>query len=448
MAPRRGGGGGSSGSGSGSSSSPSCGTSDTYPCTTELNFMYGRRARPLWSEAENYGQLIMACIWAVVLLILFFCLVRASNRSRKPLGAPAPVVAHPGQHVPVPTTPPKTKEMRGSGWVLQTGILLFLISFIFLAVRYGIISSQANVLVGYRFESSVVVLLQRLAVPLIFYGLYQLATPPSSSRLLGLIKVPYLLLLAAYTILNIAYLILDFLISASSLESFKYGDSWSWRLGDRDFALTMNNGMIEALKMNAFGTGFAPGSIRVAMYDDDDDPAYLDNRWIQVKIGVAADALAVALALVFLGLVVVAFVFGGSGVHKKGRRMGLLLLAGIGMLLSTMFALIVTGYFVYPNMVTITTVAEWFSFIWAYEESEPDYYGLTDYIPPANFLPSYRATVNGFPVVQALLWPLGIAVACLAAVVLVSRDVKDDVKSKEMVQNGGLYYAKGEERLG
>ncbi|KAK4211622.1 hypothetical protein QBC37DRAFT_389539 [Rhypophila decipiens] len=441
MAPRRGGGSGGGSSGSSSSgSSSSCGSYSTYPCSSELNFMYGVRWRPLWSQGENYGQLIMACIWAAALLISLFCLLRAVGLNKK-TAAPS-TATHPGE--PVPTPAPTSKPPRGSGWPLQTGMALLFVSFVFLAVRYGIISSEANVLIGYRYESSIVVLLERLALPLIFFGLSQLATPPTSSRVLMLLKVPYLLFLAAYTILNMAYLILDFLISASAVEFFK--EEWSWRLGDRDFALIMTKGMVEAAKTNGLGTGFAPGHVREMMYDYEDEPAYLNNRWIQIKIGVAADAVAVVLALVLLGLVVAAFGFGGSGIHKRGRRLGLLLVAAVGMYLSTLFALVVSAHFVHHNFGVITEAGNWFDFILSYGETEPDYYGLTDYIPPEGFLTGYRTTVDGFPVVQAVLWPLGVVLACIAAVSLVRAEAKE--QARDRIVDGGLYYDKREERHG
>jgi len=361
--------------------------------------MYGHRGRPLWSEAENLGQLVMACIWAAALLLLLFALFRSTRRP--PPSADA---------TPTPAVP-----KRGLGWPLQLGILLLFISFVFLAVRYGIISAGANVLIGYRFESSVVVLLQRLGLPLIFLALYQFATPTDvhKGRATTLLKVPYLLLLVAYTALNIGYLVTDFLVSASALSSFKH-DGWTWRSGDRDFSLTMTKGMIETLKWVGPGMGFAPGFIRGKLYDFEGE-AYLDHRSVQIKLGLAADAVAVVLSLLLLALAGSAWLDGRRLGGGKGRRSALLLVAGLGMLLSTLFTLIVTAHFVSWNFGVVTDPAQWFAFIFEYEREE-DGFGIPDYLPPDGFLPKYRVAVDGFLLVQAIIQPLGIVVACAAAV--------------------------------
>lgn len=314
-------------------------------------------------------------------------------------------------------------------------------SFVFLAVRYAIISSGSDVLIGYRFESSVVVLLQRLGLPLIFFALYRLATSTDvrKGRVTTLLQVLYILLLVAYTVLNIGYIITDFLVSASALNSFE--DEWTWRLGDRDFGLTMNKDMIEALKWNGLGTGFAPGFVRGKMYDFDGE-AYLDQRIVQVKLGLAADAVAVVLALMLFAFAVSGWLDGRMLGGGKGSGSALLLVAGLGMLISTFFTLIVTAHFVFWNFGVITDSAQWFAFIFDYDQEEDPAGFFPDYIPPDGFLPKYRVTADGFPVVQAVIQPLGVVVACASDV------WSDRAERKKSPTKNGYGYERKDERLG
>lgn len=261
MAPRRGGGGGIGTGNGGGGSSSSC-TSD-YPCTSDLQFIYGYRFTSLYSDSDVIGQIVLFAIWSVALIALLLLL----NHRWK------------------------------SAWLpLLISMGSFLASFILLSVRYGLIVGERSVPIEYRYESSVVVLLQRLAMVFLFATVHWELQPRTLS------KIVYWIGLAAYAALNVAYLVYDFIISSEALKQFK--DDFEWHLSDRDFSLTCTPGMIEKLKTSSLGGSLAPDYIELRMFD----PAatdYLHDRDIQVKIGVAADALAVLLALVIGVLVLI-----------------------------------------------------------------------------------------------------------------------------------------------
>lgn len=90
---------------------------------------------------------------------------------------------------------------------LQLSIALFLFSFVLLSVWHGLLVSNAYPRVEYRFESSFVVVLQRLGVAFLLSAIYlqlQLGRLPN---------ILFWLALAAYVTLNIPYSILDFILS-------------------------------------------------------------------------------------------------------------------------------------------------------------------------------------------------------------------------------------------
>lgn len=261
MAPRRGGGGGSS-TGSGSSSGSSSCNSD-YPCSTQMQYMYGNRYISFYSNSDLYGQLVLFAIWTIALVVLFILL----------------------------------RKIKAG--FLRLAIGLFLISFIFLAVRFGLLVGEADVPIGYRFESSIVVLLQRLAMPCLFMAVHQQLRSGKVSKLL------FWLALSMYAILNVAYSVLDFIISSQALENFK--DTWDWRLSDRDFGLTYTAHEILELKTAATGDGLSPYYIESRAFDGAAND-YIYNRAIQIKIGVVADFLAVALAVVIAVMVAMTWV--------------------------------------------------------------------------------------------------------------------------------------------
>lgn len=256
MAPRRG---GSGGGGSSGGSSSSC--SSDYPCTSELNFIYGHRPNSLWNNDELYGQLVASIIWGIAFVILL-----ALKRPRKK-------------------------------WYLLSSLVLFFAAFAFLSVRYGIIVGGNNVPIAYRYEHSIVVLLERLAMPLLLLAVHTETAPGLLS------KAVFRIAAAIYMAVNVAYAAYDFLVSADALENFK-NEGWVWRLGDRDFILTMTDSMITELKTGSTGTGLSPGYVRSRIFDILGTDNYMDHRDTQVKVGLAADAFAFVLVLL-LGVFVV-----------------------------------------------------------------------------------------------------------------------------------------------
>jgi hypothetical protein len=255
MAPKKGGGGGGGGTTS-SSSASDCGSSSTYPCTSGLFQIYGSGNGSSFTQAELYGQVILFSIWTLALIVILI-------------------------------TTLKTKAHT-----LKVAITLFLISFIFLVVRFALILAESDVPIGYRFESSIVVLLQRLGMVFLFAGSFS----PDGSKLFKILFYP---VLGVYATLNIAYLLLDFFISAKAITAFK--DGWRWRLSDRDSGLTNTPYSLHELTMNGVYT-LNPFYVESRMFDSGVEDGWQNQRSIQIKIGVAADSLALMLA-VFIAVV-------------------------------------------------------------------------------------------------------------------------------------------------
>lgn len=219
--------------------------------------MYGSRSESYYTQAELYGQIVLFVIWSIAFVILF------------------------------------TQTLKPKARWLQAAIVSFFISFAFLCARYGVLIAEADVPIGYRFESSIVVMMQRLGIIFLFAGVFW----PEAGKISRFAFWP---VLGIYAILNITYLILDFLISSQAIQSFKY-QNWEWRLSDRDVGLTFTPSALEELTMNG-ATTLSPYYVERRMYNIASDDDFQNKRSIQIKIGVAADFLALALA-VFVGIV-------------------------------------------------------------------------------------------------------------------------------------------------
>lgn len=83
--------------------------------------------------------------------------------------------------------------------------------------------------------------------------------------------------------------------------------------------------------------------------------------------------------------------------------------ATFGMILATVFQLIVTAAFVLPNWAVVTSEREWRLWLETGANEDAEVGQLM-----TGFLPGYRKTINGFPVVQAVILPLGVVIACVA----------------------------------
>lgn len=375
---------GRGGSGGGGSSGSSVCKFGDAPCHFTITELYGHVYTSLFSKGELYGQLIVYIIWSLVLIGLLYTSLRTKAR------------------------------------LFQAAVTLFLANFIFLCVRFGLLLGEIDVPVGYRYEISIVVLLQRLGAIFLFAAVFAALRPKKVSGILGW---PLILIYAA---LSIAYLILDFLVSADAMETYKEEGVWS--IGDHDFGLTMTPNQITGLKTTALGgdDGLSPFYIKRRVYDGDDE-LFTNHRSIQIKIGVAMDFVAIFLSLLLTFLSCFSWIWTRKNEHPVVETVShqnslcasfpstnlpqlLLLLADAGLFIYSVFRTIVSTHFILHNWPVITDQSKWIAFIAQY----PNIDFLKKIIIPEGFLKGYRTTVNGFPVVQAVLEFLGVIIACTA----------------------------------
>lgn len=89
-----------------------------------------------------------------------------------------------------------------------------------------------------------------------------------------------------------------------------------------------------------------------------------------------------------------------------------LLLAAFGLILTSLFRVIVATHYVLWNWSIVSDFTRWL--VWA------DTFEFDDNMiiqgGGGGFLEGYRTTVTGFPVVQAVFEPLGVVLACLGMV--------------------------------
>jgi hypothetical protein len=222
--------------------------------------MYGHGNGPFYSDREIYGQLILYCIWTLVLIFSFY------------------------------------KAMKHGARFLQLAIACFGSCFTFLCVRLGLLIGQSDVPIEYRVESSIVVLLWRLGIVFLFAAFFQ-------SDIGKRVRIGFWLGLAIYATLDIAYVVLDFVISSKAVETRK-SSGWitGWQLADRDFGLTLTHAMMAELQAYKGRENF----LEWKLYD------VLGGTWhrergAQIKVGVAADFVGFALAGAFLIVGALAF---------------------------------------------------------------------------------------------------------------------------------------------
>ncbi|KAF2105923.1 hypothetical protein BDV96DRAFT_655197 [Lophiotrema nucula] len=368
MAPKRGGGGGG-GNGEGSGGSTTCPADADYPCTSEMYEMYG----DVYTNTEQYGQVVLYSIWCLALILLFL----------------------------------RSWTLRKQVLWLKVAIVLFFISWVFVCVRFGLIIAQSNVPIGYRFESSVAQILWRLGMVALFAGCF----PPDTGKWQGIF---FRFGVMAYLCLSITYTVYDFIISSKALSYFK--DDWNWWISDRDFGLTLNEKEIQRLTMRDEKYIYSPFYIWnffVSSLSDEDN--YIVNRGRQIKFGVAADFIALFLA-VYTG--VVAWIL---WVKRRRQQPGseklnsLLLIVAGGLIFPTLFRVIISTHYVLPNWKAVTTPEQWMDWINS-KDVEEDQFGFENYSGGNLFLRGWRMTVDGFPIAQALLEPLGIVIACAGMV--------------------------------
>ena len=113
------------------------------------------------------------------------------------------------------------------------------------------------------------------------------------------------------------------------------------------------------------------------------------------------------------------------------------MIAATGLLLSTILDLVVSAHYVAWNWRVIRSLTQWASFIATYESTDV----LQPIVAPDGFLPAYRVAVDGFPVVRAVLEPLGIVLACACAVYVARAEAKRAKRATSQghgMQNKGL----------
>ncbi len=267
MAPRRGG--SSGGGGSGSGGGISCSACDS-PMSTLFFHLY--------SDANMYGQLVVNAIFAAALIA-----VSLLNRR------PAAKLTH-----------------------LAT--FCFFAACVFQCVRWGLSLPDDWVPHGYRYESSVVVLLQRLGWPVLLTALLR-AMRPGKILAAG----PWLGVLVL-GVLNLAYVVYDFILTDAAVKEWELGEvQGPWRLGDRDFALLWTKSMVGRFTDQP---GYTPRPLtwsrdwatrfRAERLYLPADSSVFRNRDTQIKIGIAADVVALLLVLAIGGLHVVTW-------HRQGK---------------------------------------------------------------------------------------------------------------------------------
>jgi hypothetical protein len=90
--------------------------------------------------------------------------------------------------------------------------------------------------------------------------------------------------------------------------------------------------------------------------------------------------------------------------------------------LATLFQVIVTAHYIFNNWKVINDLFAWSRFFSRYLEQERVFDSI---IPPSGFLAGYRITITGFPVVQAILVPLGIVMAAASVAYLALQEAKE-----------------------
>ncbi|ATY66546.1 hypothetical protein A9K55_000680 [Cordyceps militaris] len=365
MAPRRG---GSFGSGSGSGGSgrgPSCSSCDSAMSALFLD---------LYDNGNLYGLLVINALFAAALLVPL-----ALNR--RPLAKLALLAS-----------------------------FLFFTGCVFQSVRWGLIIPDNWILHGYRVESSVVVLLQRLGWPAVLAALLRAMRP---GRLSAAAAWAGVLLLG---VLNLAYAALDFVVSDAAIKDWETPPS-GWILGDRDWALLWTPGMVRSFtdqptREHEPGTwSLNTARNRAWLLYLPAESGIFRKRDAQIKLGLAADVIALLVVLALAG--VHAVTWRRQGKAELPRRRSFLAIAVGGLLLSALFRIIVSARWILPNWRIITNPELWEDWLSYF----PDTNTLSEYVRmPSDWLPGYRTTLGAFPVLQALFEQIGPVVACVLVV--------------------------------
>ncbi|KAF2746612.1 hypothetical protein M011DRAFT_74361 [Sporormia fimetaria CBS 119925] len=336
--------------------------------STPMRSIYGDTQGTVFTRTELLGQLVVYILWCMILILLYSHTIRKRAR-----------------------------------W-LQLAITSFFISTVLLAFRYGFIVGGNSVQPAYRYESSVVTLFQRLGMVFLFIAVL----PYHDMHMFT--KLAYYPVLAVLAILNFVYIVLDFVISSKALKEYKLW--FNWAIGDRDFGLTLTS--TEARRLLTLGdTMRTPWTLQKAMYSLGFPTQWYKERNAHLKIGIAIDYIALALSLFVCITAALPRImrrkgeFGGSGTFS-------LLIAAFGLLLTTLFRVVVSTHYILHNWNKVQDVNYWYNTL---ELTAFDWETGFDFSKwPQTFVEGYRFTPNGFPIVQAVLEPLGIVISIAAMV--------------------------------
>lgn len=326
----------------------------------------------LYDNANVYGQLIVNAIFAAALLVVFFV-----NQK------------------------PAAKVVHVSTFCLFTAC-------IFQCVRWGLIIPDNWIPHGYRWESTVIVTMQRIALPVVLGALIR-AMRPGKILALG----PWLGVVVL-SVLNLAYVVFDFMLTDSAIKAWVESGDGPWRLGDRDFSLLWTKSMVgrytDQPAYSRWPINWDLSSVvryRVWLLFDPSEPKVIDSRDAQIKIGLAADtvALLVVLAVGVLHLIT----WRRQGKAEVPRHRTFLAVAVGGLLLSTLFRVITVANWILPNWRIITNVKLWNNWLSYF----PDTNRMEDYVlMPPYWLPGYRSPVGAFPILQVIFEQIGPIMAC------------------------------------
>lgn len=121
------------------------------------------------------------------------------------------------------------------------------------------------------------------------------------------VRIVFWSFLVGFATLNFIYIIRDFITSHLAVQNWKYGASTSeWTISDRDFGLLTTGFAMRELTLSG-GSPLRPLDVEEVMLDVGDE----EGRDLDIKIGVAADFLALVLAVIVFFVAVI------PGLRKK-----------------------------------------------------------------------------------------------------------------------------------
>lgn len=290
----------------------------------------------------------------------------------------------------------------------------FLLANILFIVRYALCLANSSPSTAIRYEYSVTTLLLRLGLVAVFLAaIHELKlkrrtlTPHFLSLILHAIS---LLFFHAFFALSIAYVVMEFIIAAQSVDA--YPDYNTWRLADFDYGVWLSEEQVTELKT------LTNGGTRNASYSF--TRFYAEGlREVQVRIGVAISWSGVGMCIVLLLLAGSILLNARSHVgHRVGilpvevdwdgaddRQPWMLLVPPISLLLTTLLEGIVAVRWILWNTNILSDLGRWA--VWA-RTMEEDLVVQMRTPPGEGWVLGYRTVGKGFVEVYAVLWMVGV----------------------------------------